>query len=317
MLSDSICFSPNDANLLNEKAFSIDPRLFLFAYYEPTPFSAEDSTKHQFISSVINLYGLIKDCSPFLTRLLSSRQGILIVSNWKSIRKNYFELYDTSRAFRSIFCHNNSIEYPLNEERVQIAEQWIMRICPMCQCIDDISDADWSCLLAHLERVVTTFVLDLKNCLDYITSLSDLSRKNDIINFWISCISDAYIRNPDYLLNSMAGLYQLYLLNINQLSNISLGKLRKDTIDWLCTNCGVSSSPKWYEKWYNQPSPSAASPNNPVLSLLMNWPAKWGEWYGKPADECDEPPLPCGSFFLVLAKDVVRYARHPFLGYHP
>ncbi len=84
--TESICFSAETAEELNRKAFSLDCRLFMFAYYEPKQYREAESKRSQFLTAIVNLYGLFKDCGPFLGELLKTRDTILVYENGKQFR---------------------------------------------------------------------------------------------------------------------------------------------------------------------------------------------------------------------------------------
>ena len=143
---NSICFSPEIPERLNEKAFLIDKRLYLFAYYEPKAYIPTESYRSKFVTAIINLYGLLWDCCPFMPRLLETANSILL-NNWVQVKNDFQALRNTTSAFRSIFCHNNSDAYPLNAVHFEIAEQWIFLQCRINKEIDDLNDNEWEKLL--------------------------------------------------------------------------------------------------------------------------------------------------------------------------
>lgn len=91
--TESICFSAETAEELNRKAFSLDCRLFMFAYYEPKQYREAESKRSQFLTAIVNLYGLFKDCGPFLGELLKTRDTILVTPKWKAIQNDYNMLF--------------------------------------------------------------------------------------------------------------------------------------------------------------------------------------------------------------------------------
>lgn len=135
-----------------------------------------------------------------------------------------------------------------------------------------------------------------------ILKIFDLHKKNDI---WISAIADMYVKNPSYLLNAMAGMYQLYHLNIR--SRTSIKSLRSETIGWLVDNCGVTKD-EWHKKWLKATD---------VHNLLINWSQEWESRNGMATGGCNEAPLPGSDFFRILASDVDKFAMSPSLGYKP
>lgn len=210
--TESICFSAEPAEELNRKAFSLDCRLFMFAYYEPKQYREAESKRSQFLTAIVNLYGLFKDCGPFLGELLKTRDSILVTPKWKAIQNDYNMLFQAVTSLRSIFCHNNSLCYPLNEDILQRAENSISEYLPNAPDIENITETQWTILLQKLCTAADDFFQELSSNMNLLVSCKDVSRKNRIITRWITAISSCYLENPDYLLNAMAGMYQLYLL---------------------------------------------------------------------------------------------------------
>ena len=148
--TESICFSAEPAEELNRKAFGLDCRLFMFAYYEPKQYREAESKRSQFLTAIVNLYGLFKDCGPFLGELLKTRDSILVTPKWKAIQNDYNMLFQAVTSLRSIFCHNNSLCYPLNEDILQRAENSISEYLPNAPDIEDITETQWTILLQKL-----------------------------------------------------------------------------------------------------------------------------------------------------------------------
>lgn len=306
----SICFSPDLAEQLNRKAFSIDNRLFLFAYYEPKEYASTETFRSRFLTAVINLYGLFWDCCPFMQKLLETSNSILLY-DWTRIKNEFIQLRSVVGAFRGIFCHNNSDIYPLNVENCDIAEMWIEDQCGVGLAISDLDESHWEKLLQALVNNAESFLGDLKDSLDRLSHTPNVTRQEQAIEWWIQAIAGNYLRNPDYLLNAMSAMYQLYMMNTRTSLNNSRS-LRQQTIEWLVNNCGVDRL-KWAERWLDMPVSQCSL--SKVYSLLMDWPNKWANWCCRPATECNEAPMPGGVFLRILAADVDHFACNPYLGY--
>ena len=61
----------------------------MFAYYEPKQYREAESKRSQFLTAIVNLYGLFKDCGPFLGELLKTGDSILVTPKWKAIQNDY------------------------------------------------------------------------------------------------------------------------------------------------------------------------------------------------------------------------------------
>ena len=59
-------------------------------------------------------------------------------------------LFQAVTSLRSIFCHNNSLCYPLNEDVLQRAENSISEYLPNAPDIEDITETQWTILLQKL-----------------------------------------------------------------------------------------------------------------------------------------------------------------------
>ena len=310
--NNSICFSPDVPEQLNEKAFLVDKRLYLFAYYEPKKYIEEESYRSKFITAITNLYGLFWDCCPFMRTLLKSSNSILL-TNWAQIQRDFQNLRNTISAFRSIFCHNNSDIYPLNAVHFELANQWIFSQCGIAKELSDLNDSEWEELLYILHCQADTFIKSVEININGIASTSDVIRRKHTIDWWIEAIARSYVINKEYLLNAMTGMYQLYLINVHSSpeSNVSL---RDQTINWLCDYCNVIEREKWYITWIDKDKRQVTQ--SKVYKVLLDWPNLWAIRNGMSPTDCDEAPLPGGDFFRILASDVDNFARNPQLGYH-
>lgn len=307
--SKSICFSAVLAEELNKKAFLLNKSLFLFAYYEPTPYNEKESSRTKFTTAIINLYGLFWDCGPFVFELFKSRNSILL-TDWPMIKAKAEGLRNLISAFRTIFCHNCSDQLLLNVEKISDANRWIIQYG--WQDVRAISEDGWNKLFVALVTEVDSLTIDIGNALDELNSTQDFSRKENAINWWIKQIAISYQRNPDYLLNTMAELYILYLKNTNTVRD-PCQRLRYLTKRWLCLkfNCEPSM---WYEKWLEpteQDGSKKAIETTNLYAIIKDWPNRWALWYNSSAEECDIAPMPANGVFHILADNIVQYARNP------
>ena len=289
---NSICFSYDIPDRLNDKAFSLDKRLYLFAYYEPKEYIPTESYRSKFITATVNLYGLFWDCCPFMAQILETGDSILM-NDWVRIKNDFKNLRNMISAFRSIFCHNNSDIYPLNEVHFAVADQWILSKCGIGKDLFELNDGEWGKLLYELHCQADSFISSIESNIDDLLSTTDLLRRNRAVNRWIVSIAGSYLINKDYLLNAMAGMYQLYLMNTH--SVLTPNKpLRRQTIDWICTLCNVTDAEKWYTKWIDKDERFTVQ--SKVYQILQDWPNQWAARNGLDVSDCDEPPLPGGTF---------------------
>lgn len=313
-MNDSVCFSATPVETLNLKAYQLDRRLFLFAYYAPTPFFLEESPRAKFITAILNLYGLLWDCGPFVRNILMKSwkecplENILPDWDWekkKSLVFRFRNLSEVVSAFRSIFCHNNSAEFALNREAVEKAHRWNVGNCRIYSSLDELRREDWQIMLEQLISEADQVVRDLDTCLEELRRCLDTARFNTARETWLQAIASTYLRNPDLLLNAMVDFYQLYLYNTN--GNLKNNSLRNQTIRWLATNFDVDEK-TWYMSWLDDGKDLKTSK---VYILLENWQSCWATWNPSKANEPCDPPLPASDFFLILASDVYHFAQHP------
>ncbi len=314
--NDSICFSPLKAEKLNEKAFAVDKRLFMFIYYDPKPYMETESARSRFITAAVNLYGLIYDCSFFLGGLWRCKESsILVGADWESIKTDYKNARNISSCFRGFFCHNNSNELLLQAENRKNAEEWISSILPLTSeiAIEELSEYDWEILLEELCRIADSWIDKLIVNMDSFGDLPDDEKAEKTEN-WITEIAKLYLRKTDYFLNAMAEMYRQYQLNLPSCDGGYPTALIIKTKKWVNELCGKedavgqSDFTHWLDKEENVT-------DSKVYKLLENWPEECAKL--SPLSECNEAPLPGGEFFKILARDVYLFAQNPDMDYDP
>lgn len=303
---NSICFSPAAAEKLNELAFQLDHRLFFFAYYEPYAYASDESYFSRFRTAVTNVYGLLWDCGPHLSSLLRGNNSILL-SDWARIQREFDLLRGIISSFRSILCHNCSRGLTLNEEHYVNAENWLYAEIGIDLSLADLQDSHWQQMLDAIVRRCQAYLADLEQSMQRLLETDNNDRRDRAIQKWIGDIAEMYCSHPEYLLHTMAALYQWYVENGGSQASIRTDyPLRSQTIRWLEYYCDAPHG-KWYTKWLDK---------GQVLQLIQNWPHEWAQWNGCLEADCHEPPLPGSEFFRILARDVDQFATNPFAGYH-
>jgi len=304
-----ICFSADTVDRLNDLAFQMDRRLFLFAYYEPKPYREDESWYSRFCTAAVNLYGLLKDCGPFLGAVLNHLSNVWQTSG---VYKDYSQLLVDASAFRSIFCHNCSRELQLNVEHYSHAEAYILSHAGVELSLQNLEQAHWKAMLQALTTSAERLADGLEGALNGLIHSSDALKRDKTIKFWVKQIAASYQKNPGYLLHTMSALYQWYLENGGDKPECYPGApLRYQTTKWLRDLYNEDPRQNWYKRWL--PGPESTN----LYKLLWDWPAKWAKWNGCDEAECDEPPLPAGPLFRILAYDVDQYAGNPVKGYDP
>ena len=112
----SIAFNPSIAEDLNRKASSFDPRLYCFAYYEPTILPEGADLYTVFHLAVLNMYGLLWDCGPKIQEKIINKElySLLRMDTCKMNKCRAFVFL--VRAIRTNICHNNSCKLYFNAQ---------------------------------------------------------------------------------------------------------------------------------------------------------------------------------------------------------
>ena len=300
----TICFDKEAAEKLNAKAFSLSKSIFLFAYYDPKPFPKGESKKHQFCTCIVNLYGLLRDCPPTFRECSKRIYSCTSLNDpsAKSKQRRVKKLDEVVEAFRSVFCHNNAIEFPLNAGKVDIVEDWIRNVCCKEIGVRQLKEEHFEVLLDELVRLAEEVVQEMEQTFDSIRS-GEMRQK--VVGAVIETIVYAYKTNCDYFLNAMAEMYQTFCAN--NAENLPFPeKLREDTRKWLTGNGIVRFGDHKYTDWLDEKK---------LERLVKNWKEEWAKHNGCEPAKCQEGPLPSGDFFKILAPDIYAFAINPAMGY--
>lgn len=317
-----ICFSADKAEELNRKAFELDKRLFLFAYYKPKSYPHEDSARIRFLTAAINIYGLIKDCAAFLPSLcrhLSNQPGT------SELERSYWEIYAPATAFRSIFCHNSPDVYPICEEQQASATVWCAKNLGLPKediDIASLSNQQWEALLNNFCSACKRFIELLEQELKKLRTAYPTT-KEEIIDLWIQELAWSYVLNPNYLLNAITSYFLLH--NILTFQFTPKASLRNTVIpkilDWLDKQRYViASKNKWYVWWLGESwwytyhydkkirnYVNGTIKESKIYKILHSWQEEWSNFNNLPPEDCDEAPLPDGDLFKILANDIYKY----------
>lgn|GEM_PF-4127436 len=308
-MDTSVCFDSRTIEALNEKAQKVDPRLYLFAYYEPKEFSQNDDPRFSFWKAIVNLYGLFWDCGPFVHKSLlicSANEPLLNILpdvSWDVKKEIVYRCRNLTRvisSFRSILCHNNSQELALNKENFDVANNWLSH-CGIVRCYEELTNEDWQQMLIQLNKEATQIVQDIDYCLDSLISCRGSVRFKVACETWMLAIARYYLTNPDLLLNAMSELYLMFLDNSKIRRNYN-ASLRVLTMNWLVSNFHVDRN-NWYKQWLGDQNNVE---NSRVYKLITGWQSYWEK-----RNLICEPVMPASSFFLVLANDVYQFAQNP------
>ena len=241
--------------------------------------------------------------------------GILWTDPYNT-KNSYIRFLNWVNSLRAIFCHNCSPELRLNQKIIEDNENVLKDIFNCDLSVDELQEYHWKEMLQELVNQAVNLENILSRNLDRIKTSNDNERRQNSITSWIISISDAYWRNPEYCLQSMTMLYELYRINGGDTSAINPhSSLRNQTIAWLKEYCDAENN-CWYSKWRGEKIRKEAPSGHPIYDLILDWPRRWSLEFGCSEDECDEPPLPGSRFFILLAEDVYSFASEPQNGYH-
>lgn len=308
-IENSVAFSLEQVEELNDMAGSLDRRLFLFAYFEPKKLPPENNWQMGFYTAITNLYGLFWDCGSFVkNKLMTFRpqnchQGILprefhstrcnLTSAGNEIRSRFYAFIKHISSVRAVFCHNCSEELYLSKQNIDIQNQRFESILSFDMNSSVICEQDWEKLLISLIEDANAVVNDLVTCLDWLKKLkiNNPTTFKQIIDDWLcNGIGNWYIISKELIINVLADFYFYYLSgNIEYASSIReynrYFSYRNNLQKWLVTNFGESA--KSGEKWLRSSS---------INALLTD------------ANLCPRPALPI-ELLSVLTQDVLTFAR--------
>lgn len=305
----SICFSAEFVEELNRRAFELDPRLFLFAHYEPKPYRSNESFKNLFTIAVINLYGLFKDCGSG-KNLFNLMDSLCDLS--ENDKKTHNNLYSDVMIFRSMFCHNFAPNnYPLDEagekqakKRLEIEEDVN---------IMDIPEEKWEYHLQKLCADAYTVQMNFSAGLDSLIQTNN-KEKEDQIKKWIDYIVNFYISKPNLLLNA---ILPMILSSTNgSKSDQAKAEIVEDpegmyvgTLKWLKKNRFIESpNVAAFKPNKKKPYPGRWLDRSKIKPIIDNWPNEWAIFNeGQDFKNCPEGPHPESDFFKILAKNLSEY----------
>ena len=279
-IKKSCVFNKEPVEKLNKLAQAADGRLFLFAYYNPKPFPENESAVVQFYTAVINLYGLIWDCGPFIRNLLGRKKqyGLLerdshgnLSAKSKKINDTFYQLQNNLSGLRNAACHNTASEYFFNQQNIDNAEDFFINLglSPGA-----LLPGDWKKCLDELCRLAIETGEGIEYGLNCLAALPP-PQKDKVINFWLNdCLCQWYKTKKKDL--------DGYL---EELKIWHAAKFRKKEMylsTWLKGNFGIYDS--------------SSLITEALLSALLNDPAR-----------CPKPALPL-PVFMELSKEIYNFA---------
>jgi len=282
IVKNSIAFDINVVERLNKKAVQIDPRLFLFAYYQPKLLPKNSDARMCFYTAVLNMYGLLWDCGKIVQHQLFGLNHInhrpstiqmLVYMNLKDCEKFFSIILNV----RTCICHNNSDYLYFNQVKRYGCKQYLENTAGASITLYSYDESQWERICQDFLDRCKWFVSILDNFLDQILKETDPKRKNIIVKYWIYSISKWYQEDINLITHVLADRYKLKALtsirNKNTIVTIS------EVIKWV------------YLSWKKRnPSLILANKKEYYLNYISSCQAKLSSILD--AKDCPKPALP-------------------------
>lgn len=223
--NQSIAFNPNVADILNLRATSVDPRLYCFAYYEPTPIPAGATAQVIFHLAVLNLYGLLWDCGPKIMEDVLTRRLYGEIKRKTVERDKCYEFSRIIYAIRTDLCHNNSAKLYFNSLLKKIKYNYISANGSI---IDDAGSVqiDWEKLCLDCFRRCDLLTQEIDHFIHAIASKSEPKLKTT----WLDVMRLHYAEAGEHLLQHvLADRCKMK----QQTSGFSSNLTKKDVKEWV------------------------------------------------------------------------------------
>lgn len=209
----SIAFDIKTVEIINKKAAQIDPRLFLFAYYQPKPLPVGCSARTCFYLSVLNMYGLLWDCGKMVkTRLFSPDNSVNPIIDL--VKCDFMDMklfYDTVYCIRTCLCHNNSTCYHYNKINRNTFDEYVKLNGNISDAFNESDENQWMKMCRDFLLQCDSFSKHIDQYLDIMISEKNSIKKERIVNYWIESIDCYYKTDEEMMINILADRYILQL----------------------------------------------------------------------------------------------------------
>lgn len=212
----SIAFNPTLVEELNKKVALIDPRLYLFAYYQPKILPSDTDIRGCFNLAILNMYGLLWDCGKMVMCQLfgnsnsqrpSSIQSLINVN--LSFCNAYFSIVSN---VRTCLCHNNSDCFYYNREKLQGCHRYFENTAGVLVNFDGYNETQWEAICRDFINRSQRFGTTLDDLLENLIQEVDLQKKSDFIQYWLDCVSKWYESDFELISHVLAERYKLKCL---------------------------------------------------------------------------------------------------------
>jgi len=261
---------------LNELAALLDSRLFLFAYYNPKPIAEDASGYVKFHIAILNIYGLLHDCGPFVrTRLVKLDTNSIIYEHQG--RKNQdivrrFEMLDRFvTAYRSCHCHNNADSFIFNRQHIEYLNDHQMSFTSINRSFSQYSDVDWNKAYIALRSQADRVASDIEECLKRLLAPSGENKRHQVIEYWLASIADWYVNDKQLSYNVLADIYfNKFYDKYNRRVHITQTRVK----NWIMDSDGNESLTQWLKE----------------IPFFID------------SQNCPEPALPCEFLHHIFSK---------------
>ena len=268
----SIAFNTSIAEKLNAQASTFDPRLFCFAYYEPTALPDNTDPFMIFHLAVLNMYGLLWDCGPMIKEMIFKKKTYAALCRDINKMHECQNFLHTVYAIRTDICHNNSSKLYFNAVLKDESRNYMEKHC--CTVNQNI---DLNKLCSFFFKECEFFINELSNVITQSISKGD----GEIKRAWLDAICNWYQKDEHFFMHVLADKYKMKALSLHgQRREIT----KRSVQDWV---------------------------NNVQNSVGQSYESYWQKCKRRIADlligrDCPKPALPL-EFFHQITRDVHNF----------
>lgn len=227
----SIAFNPNIVEELNKKMALIDPRLYLFAYYQPKILPNDIDVRGCFNLAILNMYGLLWDCGKMVMNQLfgnSRTQGPSsiqsIIDTNLSFCNAYFYIISN---VRTCLCHNNSDYFYYNREKRHGCNRYFENTMGVSATFNGYNETQWETICKDFLDRSQRFATILDVLIEQLIQEAGLQKKNEFVQYWIDCVSKWYDNDLELIDHVLADRYKLKCLTVQRDASVTKTAVRK------------------------------------------------------------------------------------------
>lgn len=286
-------FMINTIDYVNSLAAKIDPRLYLYADYEPKRIDAIESYRFLFLQNVISAYALMFDCGKIVQSYVlaqsydNSRPAVMDKLAQKYLPQ-YWNLVDLVMSIRNSSCHNMCGKYYNNDTHLIRYREYLTSVTGERKDLYEYSEGEWQKINICFVQLCTEAQICV---IDYLHSVNDIPNpieKASVVQYWLDSIRKCYEKDNVYMIeHTICSFYapKAYPVRIERhLARRLLGESWKKYHNKnITTKMAISDYYKICE--------------NRISILLYD------------SKQCPTPALPL-SFYQILTSDIKYIARN-------